>query len=156
VRCLDTRRLYANGAPVDDDERDRNERAARAFFEVAKRRPIEQTADMATKAQLFRYYEQRSGPKRPKRAPRPRRDQPTDTAKPGVSATDRRAGGDSTAARNRSKAAGKKAAYVLEDARDRPSRKSTRRASNRQKPDSNLKRRQTRKTTSASARARRG
>jgi hypothetical protein len=51
---------------------------------------------------------------------------------------------------------GKKAAYVLEDARDRPSRKSTRRASKRQKPDSNLKRRQTRKTTSASARARRG
>lgn len=48
---------------------------------------------MATRSELFRYYEERSGPKKPKRAPRPPRNFPVDTALPGVSATDRRAGG---------------------------------------------------------------
>jgi hypothetical protein len=117
-------------------------------------RTIGQTQGVATKTQLFRYSAERSGPKRPKQPPRRRRDHPVDTAQPGISATDRRAGANSTAGRNRSKSAAKKASYVLEDSRERPSRKSTRRARNRQKPDNNLKRRQTRKTTSAAARAR--
>ena len=117
-------------------------------------RTIGQTQGVATKTQLFRYSAERSGPKRPKQPPRRRRDLPVDTAKPGVSATDRRAGGNSTAGRNRSKSAAKKASYALEDSGERPSRKSTRRARNRQKPDNNLKRRQTRKATSAAARAR--
>lgn len=111
---------------------------------------------MATKSETFRYHAQRSGPGRPKKPKPPRRDVPVDTAKPGVSATDRKAGGDSTAARNRSDAAARKAAHALEDAKERPSRKSTRGASNRQKPDSNLKRRQTRRTSSPSERAKRG
>ena len=130
-------------------------RSRDAFF-CGTVRSIGQTPRMATKAQLFRYSEERSGPKQPKQPPRRRRDHPVDTAQPGVSATDRRAGGNSTAGRNRSKSAAKKASYVLEDSRERPSRKSTRRARNRQKPDNNLKRRQMRKTTSAAARARLG
>lgn len=78
------------------------------------------------------------------------------TDMPKTSATDRKAGGDSTADRNRSVRAAKKASYALEDsATDRPSRKSTRRAENRAKPDSNLQRRQVRKTSSPKARAER-
>jgi hypothetical protein len=97
---------------------------------------------MATKGERHRSEQQRSGPKRPPALERPRRDSPVDTALPGVSATDRRAGGGSTAARNDSAAAARKAAYALEDsAGDRPSRKSTRRSRNRQKPDSSLNRR---------------
>ncbi|NUQ76834.1 MAG: hypothetical protein HUU21_25145 [Polyangiaceae bacterium] len=76
------------------------------------------------------------------------------TDMPKTSATDRKAGGNSTADRNRSVRAAKKASYELEDsATDRPSRKSTRRAENRAKPDSNLKRRQVRKTSSPKERA---
>src|SRR5262245_54299282 len=92
---------------------------------------------MATKAELFRYRQERTGPKRPKQPSRRRRDRPVDTAQPGVSATDRRAGGKSTGARNVSKSAARKAPYMLEDsvAPARPSRKSTRRGANREKPD---------------------
>ena len=71
-----------------------------------------------------------------------------------MSATDKKAGGNSTADRNRSVHAAKKASYELEDsATGVPSRKSTRRSENRVKPDSNLKRRQTRATSSPKARA---
>lgn len=45
-----------------------------------------------------------------------------------------------------------KASYELEASRGRPSRKSTRRGANRVKPDSQLKRRQTRKVRSPQAR----
>ncbi|CAN5724282.1 hypothetical protein BH11MYX4_BH11MYX4_65690 [soil metagenome] len=111
---------------------------------------------MATKAQAARAKADRSGPKKAKSPKRPRRDSPVDTAQPGVSATDRKAGGTSTAARNRSKRAGHKAGAALEDsAKARPSRKSTRKSANRSKRDSNLARRATRKTTSPKARARR-
>ncbi len=88
---------------------------------------------MATKAEEFRYWTERSGPKKPKSPPRPRRDVPVDTAQPGVSATDRRAG------RKESLHAAKKAAYVLEDSKGRPSRRSTRKSSNRQKTDSQMR-----------------
>jgi hypothetical protein len=113
---------------------------------------------MATRAELFRYRQERMGPKRPKRPARRRRDQPVNTALPGVSATDRKAGGNSTAARNRSNSAGKKAPYVLEDSvsRVRPSRKSTRRGANKQKQDAQLWEKQLRATTTPSSRARRG
>ena len=53
---------------------------------------------MSTKAERFRYELERSGPKKPKSPPRPRRDAPVDTAQPGVSATQRRAAADSSAA----------------------------------------------------------
>ncbi|MEO5730751.1 MAG: HPF/RaiA family ribosome-associated protein [Byssovorax sp.] len=82
-----------------------------------------------------------------------RRDTPVDTALPEVSATDRKAGGGSTARRNSRKTTDR-ASYALEDlVGDRPSRKSTRKSANRAKPDSNLARRQVRKVRSPSARA---
>ncbi|MHB8873530.1 MAG: hypothetical protein ACYC8T_07580 [Myxococcaceae bacterium] len=63
-----------------------------------------------------------------------------DTARPGRSASDRRAGGSSTARRN-AKGNDAKMTYALEDsARDRPSRKSTRKSSNRAKADNVVKR----------------
>lgn len=45
---------------------------------------------MATRAEMFRYEQERSGPKKAKRPRRPRRDAPVDTSLPGVSATDKR------------------------------------------------------------------
>jgi hypothetical protein len=82
---------------------------------------------MGAKAQRFRYLAERSGPDKPKKPRRPRRDVPVDTSKPGTSATDRKAGGGSTAARNRSVHAARKGGVALEDSRTKPSRKSTRR-----------------------------
>lgn len=84
-----------------------------------------------------------------------RRDQPVDTAQTGVSATDRKAGGGSTARRNSKRNTAGLAAALEDSAQDRPSRKSTRRAADGTKRDSNLQRRQTRKVTSPKARARR-
>lgn len=86
---------------------------------------------MATKAQDFRYAQQRSGAKKAPKARRPRRDIGVDTAKPGVSETDRKG----LLPRRPSKAANKNATYVLEDSAGKPSRKSTRKSSNRQKTD---------------------
>ena len=92
----------------------------------------------------------KAAPKKPKLAS-------VDTAVPGVSATAKKKGQGHTEPRNAAKRTDAKAAFKLEDsATGKPSRKSTRGSSNRQKPDSNLKRRQTRATTSAKARARRG
>lgn len=68
---------------------------------------------MATRAEEFRYWTERSGPKKAKRA-KPARP-------PGKAKESRHA------ARN--------AAYVLEDSAGRPSRRSTRKSSNRQKTD---------------------
>ena len=82
-----------------------------------------------------------------------RRDIPVDTALPGVSATDRKAGGGSTARRN-SKRNTARATVALEDSvKDRPSRKSTRKSANRTRPDNKLARREVRKIQAPSARA---
>lgn len=90
---------------------------------------------MATKAEGFRYLEERSGPKKSKRAPRPPRNVPVDTALPGVSATDRRVGGGATARRNRSARAAARGVYALEDsATGKASRRSARKSANRAKP----------------------
>jgi hypothetical protein len=90
---------------------------------------------MATKSEMHRYWQERSGPKKPKSPPRPRRDTPVDTALPGVSATDRRVGGGSTARRNWSQRAAAQGVYVLEEsATGTPSRRSTRKSANRSKP----------------------
>jgi len=111
---------------------------------------------MPTKSQVFRYNAERSAPKKKAKSPkRPRPKPAVDTALPGVSATDRRAGGDSTAARNLSKSAARKASYALEDSTLRPSRKSTRRSHNRQKTDSALRQRQTERAAAPSERSRR-
>ena len=110
---------------------------------------------MATKAELFRYRQERMGPKRPPSPPRRRRDTPVNTALPGVSATDRKAGGTSTGGRNVSKSAARKAPYQLEDSRTVPSRKSTRRGANKQRQDNSLREKVMLAKTSPSARARR-
>jgi hypothetical protein len=87
---------------------------------------------MATKAEEFRYWQQRSGPKKPKSPPRQRRDSPVDTSAPGVSATARKAG------RAPSPSAGRKATFALEQSTGRPSRMSTRKATNRQRTDTKM------------------
>lgn len=82
-----------------------------------------------------------------------RRDLPVDTAAPGVSATDRKAGYGSTARRN-TKARTTRATATLEDSRqDRPSRKSTRKSANRAKSATNLQKRAVAATSSPGARA---
>lgn len=110
---------------------------------------------MATKAQAFKSQRQREAkPPKKKRAPRPRRDFPVDTAQPGVSASDRRAGSGSSGSRNVSKRAGKKGGAALENsATGKPSRKSTRKASGRIKRTSNLQRKAIRKTSSPKQRS---
>jgi len=82
-----------------------------------------------------------------------RRDFPVDTSLPGISASHRKVGARGTATRNTKL---NKAGFTtaLEDsAKDRPSRKSTRTSANRALPDSNLRRRATRRTRSPQARA---
>jgi hypothetical protein len=109
---------------------------------------------MATRAEQARYLRERSGPKRPKSPPRPKRNIGVDTSLPGVSATDRKAGKGATAERNRlGEARARSSAYALENARERPSRKSTRKGANRSKPDSNLERRRERRLSSPERRA---
>ncbi len=75
---------------------------------------------MATKAELFRYYKERSGPKRPKKTA-------AKNASPAV--------GREGAPHNLSHRAEKNAAYAFEESSGRPSRKSSRKAANRQKND---------------------
>jgi hypothetical protein len=72
---------------------------------------------MATRAEWFRYDKERSGPKKPKQAWKEPRNDPE-------------------APHNESTHAGRRAAYALEAATgQRPSRKSSRKAANRQKTD---------------------
>lgn len=85
---------------------------------------------MATKAEDFRYWAERSAPKKAKPAARSKRQVKASSA-PGASATERNA----ASPHNESQRAGRKAAYALEDSAGKPSRKSTRGASNRQKTD---------------------
>jgi hypothetical protein len=79
----------------------------------------------------------------------------TDTAAPGVSASDRRAGGNSTARRN-TLARTTRATAMLEDSRTRPSRKSTRRSANRAKPSQMKERAAAARIHTPKARARHG
>lgn len=84
-----------------------------------------------------------------------RADSWVDTSLPGVSATDRKAGGGSTAARNVRLHARRASATLEDSARERPSRKSTRKSANRQKAGAKLGRAKKRAHHSPSARARR-
>jgi hypothetical protein len=86
------------------------------------------------------------------RRPRERRDLWVDTSLPGVSETDRKAGGGSTAARN-TKLRQRGMGYTLEDSARKPSRKSTRKSANRAKSGSKLARRQRARTHAPKARA---
>lgn len=96
---------------------------------------------MTKKAREFKTRTQREAkPPRAKRPVRPRRDDPVDTAKPGTSATDRKATVRAGSA-NRSKRAGKKGGAALEKSPSRkPSRKSTRKSSGRVKSATSLAR----------------
>ncbi len=84
-----------------------------------------------------------------------RRNALVDTAQPGVSATDRKAGGGSTARRN-SKQSNSGMTSALEDSQAKPSRKSTRGGTNRAQGATQLTRRAQRKVRSPQARAARG
>jgi hypothetical protein len=84
--------------------------------------------------------------------PRGRRDEWLDTSLPGVSETDRKAGGGSSAARN-TKLRTRGMGYTLEDSARKPSRKSTRKSANRAKSGSKLSRRQRRSAHAPKARA---
>jgi hypothetical protein len=104
---------------------------------------------MATKAERFKSSIERSGPKR---APKPAR-KASKVPVPGAPAR-RRALSESTATRNVSMRAGKKAEVELEDsATGKPSRKSTRRSKAHAKPGSNLQRRATRAAVAPKRRA---
>ena len=74
---------------------------------------------MSTKAEEFRYWQERSGPKKPK-----------------VTPAARNGGGGKVPGARESAHAERKAAYLLEDSAGKPSRLSTRKSSNRQKTDS--------------------
>jgi hypothetical protein len=84
-----------------------------------------------------------------------RRDAYVDTAAPGTSTSDRRAGGGSTARRN-SKRPTRRMTATLEDSRKTPSRKSTRKSANRARSGNKKAQRERRRTTSPRARHRRG
>ncbi|HSK04342.1 MAG TPA: hypothetical protein VK932_23975 [Kofleriaceae bacterium] len=81
-----------------------------------------------------------------------RRDAYVDTSLPGVSASDRKAGGDMTARRN-TRGRAPRATAALEDSRTRPSRKSTRRSANRGKSSQGKERTAVARVVSPSARA---
>ena len=81
-----------------------------------------------------------------------RRDAYVDTAEPGVSQSDRKAGGFATARRN-SKSKPRRATAALEDSRTKPSRKSTRRSANRGKPSQGKERTALGRHVTSSARA---
>lgn len=78
---------------------------------------------------------------------------PVDTAAPGRSASDRKAGGGSTARRNTKQRVPRATAALEDSALDRPSRKSTRRSANRSPQGNKLRRRAVRETTAPQARA---
>lgn len=83
------------------------------------------------------------------------RDYFVDTSLPGVSASDRRAGGASTARRNTTLRPQGATATLEDSGKNRPSRKSTRKSANRAKQGSKLARRETARVTSSKARAHR-
>jgi hypothetical protein len=76
-----------------------------------------------------------------------------DTSKPGVSASDRKVGQGSSARRNLKKKGSARSSVALENSIGQPSRKSTRKAANRDKASSNLTRRQIRRASSPKVRA---
>lgn len=108
---------------------------------------------MATKAEQERSRQERSGPDQPKQPPS--KDQQASIRRENVrQQTGGRPAGGVTAARNIREDSNDKATYELEDSgTGQPSRKSTRASANRAKPDSQLRRRETRKVSSPQSRA---
>lgn len=110
--------------------------------------PLQRSPVMTTKAEAFRTQQQRAAnPPRVKQV-KSQRNSPVDTSLPGVSASDRKAGGGSSGTRNESVRAGKKAGDALEDsATGKPSRRSTRKSVGRVNRTGNLRRQATRKAS---------
>jgi L-asparaginase len=115
---------------------------------------------MARKSQQFKYQQERTDSKRAQEAKtKARKERLAKTAavaapvkkKPAKAVTKAKV---TTTESEHNKHAARKASYALEDSAGAPSRKSTRKASNHQKTDSQLKQRATRASTSPSARAR--
>jgi hypothetical protein len=84
-----------------------------------------------------------------------RRDVPVDTALPGVSASDRKVGAGATARRNTKLNLAGMTAALEDSATGKPSRKNTRRSTNRAKSGAKLERRAKRELLAPQARARR-
>ncbi len=111
---------------------------------------------MSTRAQDFRVQQQRdANPPRPKQ-PKPKpRNGAVDTARPGVSATDRKVGAGASGTRNLSARSAKKGGAVLEDsATGKPSRKSTRRATGNANRTAELRRQATQRASTPASVAR--
>lgn len=108
---------------------------------------------MATKAEQERSQQERSKPDLPKQAPA--REQQASIRRENVrQQTAGRPAGGVTSSRNIREDHDDKATYELEDSgTGQPSRKSTRASANRIKPDSQLRRRETRRVSSPQARA---
>ena len=147
------RHVDARSDPGPDVTTSHQRRSASPELPIVAVAQTSHSRRMATRAENARYEMERSKPNRPKQPPKPRRDVGVDTSLPGTSATDRKAGAGSSAARNRKTAGTTKAAFELEDSKGQPSRKSTRGAANRIKQNSNLTRRQKRRVASPKARA---
>jgi hypothetical protein len=110
---------------------------------------------MATKTERFKAMQERTArPAKSKKRPKPRRDTAVDTAKPGVSATDRKARRSARGSTSESARAGRKGGAALEGSESgKPSRKSTRKSAGRIKRTANLQRKVTRAVSSPKARA---
>lgn len=142
----------APAAPRRERARVKRDKALVADGRRRKRRPLPPPEDGSLIGRRVGQGEENLA-RAAERPDKERRDATVDTAQPGWSATDRRAGGSSTAARN-TKLSTTRAAAALEDsAEDRPSRKSTRKSANRQKQDGNLRQRQTRAANAPKTRA---
>jgi hypothetical protein len=104
---------------------------------------------MATKAEQFRAQQQQKAAK--ENAPSKSKSKGKRAATSGAAMPDLTTG--STADRNRSVRAARKATAALEESATKPARKSTRASANRGKTSSNLERRETRRVRAPSARA---
>jgi hypothetical protein len=102
------------------------------------------------KRSLRQLFDRRGG-----KMPAPTRVERTAGPAPRARTPDRRAGGESTARRNR-KHPTRRMTATLEDSRTKPSRKSTRKSANRARSGNKKAQRERRRTTSPRARHRRG
>jgi ribosome-associated translation inhibitor RaiA len=145
-------RRAAPPTPRRERARTNRDKALEAGSRRRKRRPLSPPEDGSLIGRRVGQSDENLA-RAAERPEKERRDATVDTARPGWNATDRRAGGSSTAARNTKLRAPRAAAALEDSAEDRPSRKSTRKSENRQKQDGNLRQRQTRASTAPKTRA---
>lgn len=151
-RALERRKFSARLAPAAQRTPSRRARAGAKSKTAPKRRPLPAPPQGSAIGRRVG----RSDEKVLELIERPdktRRDRPVDTARPGWSATDRRAGGASTAARNVKGRIHRASAALEDSATGRPSRKSTRKSANRLKQDTGLRAREIARARSPKTRA---